>query len=774
MKHLILCCLAALLLCSFTHANEARKPYQIVPLPNHIKTLDAAPFVLSATTQITYPKGNEQLKQTATLLSEYLSITLGIKLSVVDKTVARNAIVLTTGYQHTSAEAYQLSISDKHVLINGASAAGTFYGVQTLRKEIAEHTQAPQIQLSAVEITDSPRFAYRGAMLDASRHFASVAFVKKYIDILALHNINTFHWHLTDDQGWRIEIKKYPKLTEIGSTRTETVIGKNTGKYDGKPHGGFYTQEQIKEIVRYAQQRFITVIPEIDLPGHMLAALTAYPELGCTGGPYNVWGRWGVSDDVLCVGNEQVFTFIEDVFTELFPLFPSTYYHLGGDECPKKRWEQCPKCQAKINELGLTKDAHHSAEERLQSYCISRVQAFLKAKGKKSIGWDEILEGGLPADATVMSWRGFEGGIQAAQQGNDVIMTPGSHMYFDHYQSEDAHLEPLAIGGYVSLEKVYSFEPVPDVLTPDQRKHILGAQANLWREYIATDAHVEYMLLPRLAALSEVLWTQASKKDYRHFLKRLSSFLPVYDKLNYNYGRQVLDVTAHYQLDTQLSAIKVSLHAADDSPIYYTLDGSQPTPAARKYTNDIVINSPLTLKAMVFRDNQKSSRVFERTFQFNKASMKPPKFEHAPAPKYTFDGAITLVDGKRGSKIFASGEWLGFYNTNFEATIDLKEVQSVQEVTLGSYTGAEDWIFGPCKYQVFVSTNGTHFEEVYTQEVDMPKQGDESTITNLKARFAPCDARYVRVLATIHDQIPAWHAGAGKPTFMFVDEIIVD
>ena len=383
--------------------------------------------------------------------------------------------------------------------------------------------------------------------LDVCRHFFPLEFVKEYIDLLALHNMNTFHWHLTDDQGWRIEIKKYPKLTEIGSMRNRTVIGKaRSGEYDNTPYGGFYTQEQAKEIVKYAQERYITVIPEVDLPGHMLAALAAYPEMGCTGGPYEVCPRWGVFEDVLCIGNEKSMQFLEDVMAEIIDIFPSKYIHIGGDEAPRTRWEKCPKCQARIRTEKLKADKNHTAEDRLQSYCMTRIEKLLNSKGRQIIGWDEILEGDVAPNATVMSWRGSAGGIKAAQLGHDVIMTPNDYCYFDYYQSEDTRHEPFAIGGFVPLEKVYSLNPTAS-LTEEQAKHILGTQANLWTEYIPTSEQVEYMVLPRMAALAEVQWTQLEKKDYTNFTTRLAGLIGLYrrDGLNYREPfRQQADSTA--------------------------------------------------------------------------------------------------------------------------------------------------------------------------------------------------------------------------------------
>lgn len=458
------------------------------------------------------------------------------------------------------AENYVLTVDSKRksIDIQASDYNGLFNGVQTLLQllppEVYGDKACPGVKwvAPAVTIEDGPRFSYRGMHLDPCRHFWSVEETKRYIDVMAMHKLNRMHWHLTEDQGWRIEIKKYPKLTEIGSMRKSTIIGalnenleyeKEHGhmREDNIPYGGFYTQEQARDIVDYAWKRGITIIPEIDLPGHMLGALAAYPELGCTGGPYEVWTRWGVSEDVLCPGKEAMFTFLEDVFTELMDMFPSEYMHIGGDECPKTAWEKCPACQKRIKALGLKTDAKATKEQRLQNYVTSRLQHFIAQHGRKIIGWDEILEGELEPGATVMSWRGAEGGIAAANAGFDAIMTPNTYCYFDYYQSDKPELEPLSIGGCLPLEKVYSFNPVEGI--PEEAwGHILGAQANLWTEYISTPAYLEYMLLPRLDALSEVQWCDPATKDYNAFLTRTEKMFKAYDVLGYTYSRVAFGV----------------------------------------------------------------------------------------------------------------------------------------------------------------------------------------------------------------------------------------
>ena len=445
-------------------------------------------------------------------------------------------------------EAYTLSVIKGSVVVKASDYNGFFYAVQTMKQmlpaAIYGSKPAPEEKwvLPCCEIKDAPRFAYRGMHLDCCRHFFSVAEVKKYLDVMAMYKLNRFHWHLSEDQGWRIEIKKYPLLTEVGGFREGTQIGYDRDSNDGVRYGGYYTQDQIRDIIGYADERGITIVPEIDLPGHMLAALTAYPELGCAGSaPYKVWTRWGVSKQVLCVGKERTMKFLEDVLCEVAELFPGEYIHIGGDECPKDEWKKDPDCQAKIRELGLTSDKNASAEARLQNYVTARMQSFLATKGKKIIGWDEILEGELAEGATVMSWRGTKGGIKAAGAGYDVIMTPNTYCYFDYAQSADLKSEPLSITKdpkrAVSIEKIYNYEPF-DELTELAQKHLLGVQANLWTEYIGSDEYLEYMLLPRMLALSEVQWCPQGTKDFTRFMDAVrTKHYPVFELLGYNYKK---------------------------------------------------------------------------------------------------------------------------------------------------------------------------------------------------------------------------------------------
>ena len=674
-------------------------------------------------------------------------------------------------------EGYTLdSTSDKEeILLAGGSVKGVWWGLQTLEQLLVAATENPaQMRIPALRIEDAPRFAYRGAHLDCGRHFFTTDEVKTYIDIISAHKINTFHWHLTEDQGWRIEIKKYPELTRIGSQRPETYVGHlyaHTGKYDGTPHGGYYTQDEIRDIVAYAADRAITVIPEIDLPGHMLSALTAYPELGCTGGPYEVWGRWGVADDVLCPGQEKTFEFLEDVLDEVVGLFPSELIHIGGDECPKVRWEKCPRCQARIRQLGLRDKDGYTAEHYLQGYVTDRIGKYLAERGRRIIGWDEILEGQAPSDAIVMSWRGSAGGIKAAKLGHDVIMTPNSHFYFDYYQSPDADAEPFGIGGCVTIDKVYSFDPMAD-LTPGQQAHILGVQANLWTEYIASDDHLEYMLLPRLAALSEVQWCQPGVKDWVRFRDGFRMDR-IYSQMGYVFAKHIFGIKGSYAVDPQKGAVVMTLTTQGDVPIHYTLDGSEPTAASPRYTGPVEIGKSARFRATALREGGENAS-YSREFAFSKSTGRPAVLNTKPNDSYTFEGASLLVDGYHSRPVFTSGAWLGYLDEPLDVTIDMGGEQSYRSVELETLAEKGDWIFPPSSVTVWVSDNGTDFTEVASVAVPEAKAGDADGIGRYRMQFPETSARYLKVVAQNAAAIPAWHPGAGSKGFLFVDEVVVE
>ena len=488
--------MSLLFIISYLFVSPARAQYDIIPLPQHIVP-DAKGRTLSVNAQT----------------------------QAIDRVDPKIA----------SPEGWRLTVGKEGIVVEGSTEAGIFYGHQALRQILTDSTAS----LPWAVIENSPRFAYRGMHLDVSRHFFNKDVVKNYIDMMALHGMNTLHWHLTDDQGWRIEIKKWPRLTQVGAWRDRTVIGRNMGLYDRTMYGGFYTQKDIREIVEYAAQRHITIIPEIDMPGHMVAAVTAYPELGCTGGPYEVWPDWGVSDDILCAGNPRVYEFLEDVLTEVMQLFPSRVIHLGGDEAPKGRWKECPKCQQKIRDERLQSTADFPAEERLQGYMVRRIQQFLAKHGRQLMGWDEIMYCDVPKTSIIMNWRDWKGVADPATEGFDVVRTPNSTLYFDHYQiPQSTWSNALLFGGYAPLEKVYGYEPAPDSLTAGQREHVIGVQANLWTEYIGSADLIEYQVLPRMAALAEVQWTAPERKDYNSFRQRLPRLLAIYRQQGWHYCSQ--------------------------------------------------------------------------------------------------------------------------------------------------------------------------------------------------------------------------------------------
>lgn len=546
------CCI----ICTSQAADKQASYNKVVPLPREILLSEGRGFMIDGNCSIAFPDNMIDMQRNAGFLKDYVEKATGISMALKPymanktKKAARikgdgHTLWLTINAEIVNDEGYRLTVNDRLVRIEGRTAQGVFYGIQTLRKSLPIILETErndnsgvtnQVELPAVVINDQPRFAYRGMHLDVSRHFFGIDVVKEYLDIMALHNMNTFHWHITDDQGWRIEIKKYPKLAQLGSQRKHTVIGRNMGVYDDTPYGGYFTQDEAREVVQYAKDRYITVIPEVDMPGHMLGALKAYPELGCTGGPYETEGRWGVFEDILCAGNEQTYQFINDVLDELMDIFPSQIFHIGGDEAPRERWEKCPKCQQRIRELGLKGDGKYAAEAKLQGYFTNRVENYLISKGRRIIGWDEILEGDVNASAMIMSWRGVKGGLEAAEKGHDVVMAPTSHGYFDYYQTnpEDWN-NPTLFKAYLPMERVYSLDPSPDSLSVVAKKHIIGAQANIWTEYIAYKNLLEYQMLPRAAAMSEVQWVMPKQKNYGDFLERERQMLNIYQLYNYTY-----------------------------------------------------------------------------------------------------------------------------------------------------------------------------------------------------------------------------------------------
>ncbi len=768
----ILCATAAVSPVSAQDTAPA-KEISIIPQPVQL-TAQKGNFILSAGTRIYVDPKNDELKNIGQLLVQDIQKIAGIKPELVTKKPKKNAanliyLTLQNAADSLGDEGYTLSVKTNRITLAANKANGIFLGTQTIKQLLPAKSTAATVAIPAVDIADKPRYQWRGMHLDVTRHFQPVEFVKRYIDYLAMHKMNTFHWHLTDDQGWRIEIKKYPKLTEVGAWRDSTMIGHYWDlpqTYKKERHGGYYTQEQIREVVKYAQERYINVVPEIEMPGHALAALTAYPELSCTGGPHKVESKWGIFHDVFCAGNEQTFTFLEGVLTEVMDLFPSKIIHVGGDESPKTRWKECPKCQARIKNENL-KDEHE-----LQSYFVQRMEKFVNKNGRIIIGWDEILEGGLAPNAYVMSWRGTKGGIAAAKEKHYVVMTPGTHLYFDHYQGE-RELEPTAIHGYSTLQNVYSFEPTPTELSADERKYILGAQANLWTEYIPTKEHVEYMIMPRISALSEVLWTPAQKKNWEDFKLRMQQQYKRYDAMGVNYSRSAFNVRQQIKVDTLQSMATVSFATdAANVKIYYTLDGSEPTTSSKAYTQPFTLKESAVIKAGSFADGKLVGKVSTKTFDAHKGFSRSVSLITPAHPSYS--KKANLVNGLKGSTDQTDGHWTGFLGTDMEAVVDLKEAKPISKLSTSFMQNIGYRIFLPAQVEYAVSTDGVSYKTVKVITEVNPNSEEGILKRDVTAAIPATKARFVKVKAKSIGVSPAQYPSAGQKTWLFSDEIIVE
>jgi len=677
-------------------------------------------------------------------------------------------------------EAYSLEVKKSGIEIKAAKPAGFFYAIQTLRQLLPAEIESSQKQekiewlVPVISISDSPSFHWRGFMLDVSRHFFTKEEVLRMIDNLSLHKINTFHLHLVDDNGWRIEIKKYPKLTEVGAWR----VNREDKPWNSRPkqeagekatYGGFYTQADIKEMVAYAQSKYITIVPEIEMPAHVTSALAAYPQYSCKGGPFTVQpgGVWPITD-IYCAGNDSTFQFVEDVLSEVIDLFPSKYIHVGGDEATKTEWEKCPKCQKRIKTEGLKNTGE------LQSYFIKRIEKFVNSKNKVLLGWDEILEGGLPAEATVMSWRGFKGGIEASTLGHDVVMTPNSDCYFDYYQGP-MDQEPLAIGGYLPLNKVYNFSPVPPELDATAAKHILGGQANLWTEYIPNLKQVEYMTFPRIAALAEALWSPKEVRNWEDFSRRIQPMMKRYDLMGINYSKSAYKVSAKSQSNPEKKQLAVSLSSElAGLEIHYTTDGSEPNAQSSIYKDPVLLDKTSTLKAVTIQNGTPAEKSLSQSFSINKATAKPVKYVIPYSEHYKGSGDYTLVNGIRGSTNHADGEWQAWAATNMEVVIDLQQATEIHSISAGSLQNAGAWIFFPKKVEFYVSADGLKFQKVAEVANDVDTSSPDKQLKDFSATFSPTSANFVKVIAYNVGKFPKGHVGEGKDAWLFVDEIMVE
>ncbi len=740
----------------------------IVPKPASMQETDGH-FTITAETRICLdrfsPFSFDPLAVFQGVLSKKAGYTL--KMDELDAAAGDESRILVIYTPRAdNLEGYSLSITPGAIIIRVAHEQGLFYAMQTLR-QISRMDAMPDAvdvqrawRLPAVEITDAPRFPYRGLHLDVCRHMMPLDFVKEYIDLLAFYKMNRFHWHLTDDQGWRIEIKRYPKLQDVAAWRKETLIGhysETPDRYDGTRYGGYYTQEQIKELVAYAAERGVTIIPEIEMPGHALAALSAYPELACTPGPFEAATTWGVFDDVFCP-TEETFTFLENVLDEVISLFPSPYIHIGGDECPKVRWKESSFCQQLIRDQDL-KDEHG-----LQSYFIRRIETYLNASGKNIIGWDEILEGGLAPNATVMSWRGFSGGIEAAQSGHDVIMTPGSYCYFDHYQ-DDPGTEPLAIGGLTRIEKVYAFNPVPDKLSTEEAKHIIGAQANLWTEYIDSPAKAEYMAYPRAVALAEVLWTPADQREWPEFTSRLSQHLERLEGLKVNYARTLKSP----MVDILLRQKGLGLLWKTNIPnqvIFHARDSTQAIWSESMTGDTTWYDTP---GPVYFRTKSSATKRID----FNPSKAFNATILSTVAPSSTYpgrQGLTCLKDGLEGKKDFNGEDWCGWSTGSpFTILLDFDRPVHCDSIRIGLLSSPGAWIYMPQEVGVEVISPAQPMFKQTVKANSNPGNGKNTIVITTHS----IQAQSIRLKIVPLLMIPEGRAGAGKAPWTFIDEISV-
>lgn len=749
--------------CNFNNEKHLEAP--LIPRPSGMYP-NPSSFEISPKTNILIDSEDESLLKLAEKLKSFLDTTLKIDIPVQNIAEAKglkNVILLSYSKDMTrvSEGGYHLEVDKDKLIIQGKDFDGVFNGVMTLNQMIllkGFKEDANQAEILNVNIWDQPQFVYRGMHLDVGRHYFPVTFIKKYLDIMALYKFNNFHWHLTEDQGWRIEIKAYTELTEIGAWRTDE---------EGNKYGGFYTQEQIKEIVEYARNLNITVIPEIEMPGHSRAALAAYPELSCTGKQQDVPSRWGVFEDVFCAGNEETFKFYETVLSEVFELFPAEYVHVGADECPKTQWEKCKKCQAKIKKEGLAN------EHELQSYFIRRMEKYLNAHGKKLIGWDEILEGGLAPDATVMSWRGMQGGIDAAKQEHEVIMTPTDYCYFDYYQA-DSEFEPKAIGGYLPLSKVYAFKPIPKELNEEQQEYILGGQGNVWTEYMKDSDYVEYMMLPRMLALSEALWSRERNKDFDDFNERLQTHKKLMDQLGYNYSNGSYKINVKTKNDTAKKENLVSFLSEQYEPeIRYTTDSETLLDSGQVYSKPFSPDSSCTIKAGIFEDGKLVRKATEFKYVKHLGLMAEHKLLKKPSPRYGSETNASLFDGIKGTENHSDGRWCGFQGKDVIAELDFQEPVEISEVSFSYINKQKSWILPPKSVSVYGRAEGESYKLLKEADLKFLNKITDPALLDFKNELDPTTIISIKIIIESYKKLPANHDFAGQDCWLFIDELVI-
>jgi hexosaminidase len=742
--HLIFC-LSLISNISGLFAQE--NPSALIPYPRKVEWLKGK-FLLTDSSQIIC--SSEKLQN---YFVERIKTYTGLRIESTSKNSDVSKIIFSVDSSNTNdgKESYKISISTNILKISSSNEEGLFRGMQTIfqliRPEDKNNIDKQNISITCCDISDTPEFIWRGLNIDCARHFMSKDFIKRYIDILAYFKFNILHWHLTDDQGWRIEIKKYPLLTKVGAWRKET---------DGSIYGGYYSQEDIKEIVAYAQSRFITIVPEIEMPGHCLASLASYPENSCTGGPFEVGTIWGVINDVYCAGNDLTFNFLENILDEVTALFPGNYIHIGGDEVPKFRWRECPKCQARI------KTEHLKNEDELQSYFIKRISNYLYSKGKNVIGWDEILEGGLAPGTIVQSWQGLQGAIDAANQGHYSICSPTSNTYLNS-DPED-----------LDLQTAYSFNPIPTELQPDQKKFILGGEANLWTER-APQELVDEKLFPRLLALSEVFWSNPLYKNYVEFLSRVRKSYDDLTALGIQYGPESKAISYSTSYDEINKEFKVNITPGQkDLIIRYTENGIEPDTNSAIYTAPITINKTTDLKITAFRGTHPTGKKYSLSFDFHKALNAKITLENKYSRQYSAGGDNGLIDGIRGTIDCHDGLWQGYYGVDFEGVIDLGEQKEISSVKPRFMLDSNSWIFLPLKVEISLSKDGINYTDKRVIKNDIPQKDTDIILKDFTGNFNLQTVRYIKVKAESIKKCPPWHTGAGQDAWLFIDEIEVE
>lgn len=756
--------------CNMQNRTFSESDIQIIPKPAEL-TLTKGVFKFSESTK--FVVGNESQKEISNALINKFQKATGWNLNVIEEIPQNDYVQFITDASFEN-EAYKLEVTSQKISITASGNAGFIYGLESIRQLLPVAVESSEIVsnvewiIPTIVINDKPRFKWRGLMLDLSRHFFDKEYIKEVIDGLAMHKMNVLHLHLVDDQGWRIKIKKYPKLTEVGAWRVDQedkhwnakdpVASGEKGTY-----GGFLSQEDLKELVKYGQSKNVEIIPEIEMPAHVSSAIAAYPELSCFEKPIGVpsGGVWPITD-IYCAGKESTFEFLENVLIEVMEIFPSKYIHIGGDEATKINWNECPNCKKRMKKEGL-----NNAEE-LQSYFVKRMEKFINSKGKRLVGWDEILEGGLAPDATVMSWRGVQGGIEAAKQGHDVVMTPGTHCYFDHYQGPQNE-EPIAIGGYTPLSKVYEFDPIVESMNEEAASHVLGGQANLWSEYIPTEEQSQYMIYPRIAALAETVWSSKELRNWDDFSSRIITMFNRYDYLGINYAKSAYLVTANTAINLEKKVMEVILkNEFSNSDIRYTLDGSELNNSSEKYINPIQLSETTTIKASLFENDKAIGKELNKTIKFHKAVGKIVTYKEIYSDSYKGAGEFGMVNALRGTKNFHDGQWQAWLGKDMELTIDLEEETSISEVTVGSIENQGPGIYFPIQVTVFISNDGENYQEVGSVNRDYAKN-TASELKDFVIEFKEQNARYVKVVATNLKKTPN-----GGDVWLFIDEILID